>query len=517
MYSNRIKYYYYSCILVFYLLCVILNSISKLYNMNLQQDNESLISQYTSVQKRIINTLKLIVDYKNNNDDIETLHDYKEYIKENNNYLQTLRIVKMNLENINDGNSKRIIENLEDDEKTLIGVNDLLHRKIRNASSATLPSSFVPNIIQQYNVIDKLNDLVDKVGFFEFRNTPYAAELERLMNVNVFQIRLHNRVNLNRLDCAAIILQALIKENNRSIDFSKFVHGDSPLMLEKLKCLLYYVFEVCKFMVENDEVALTTPISIHHYIIDPKTISLGDNYTNINIDNVFVDKFAPYNKYEAAEVEESTTYTILYINGNINDRMFDEYATHQDVWYMKCPELYVLPHFIKDKLGENESYIIHNVKQYNILTNQSYNTKRVHDAEMYNKPLPMQNFLIYESCDYKTYTDIDQSDIKHLDREIAKLMSGIHYEQATSSNTSLIFRSGPHNCHDNRTFQFLIEVLVCSNEGSKLYYCASNFEQQNELNDTLECIQNYTVSQLYNKLANYNFNTTGPMNFYRSR
>ncbi|QEI03443.1 hypothetical protein [Spodoptera cosmioides nucleopolyhedrovirus] len=493
-----------------------------------ESHEDTLIVQYESLQRHILDDLNRLRKTSRDNDP-EAVYRFQSCINENNTHLQSLRNVKMNLENINAGDAvhNSIIQSIRSDEKTLIDVNDLLHQKIRLRDEPIIQSLIVPSSIEQYDVVGKFNDLADRVGVVEFRNISYTAELERLLNVNVFQINgvgvgadnnSSSTIDVNRVDCAAVLLQALVKDNNRAINFSKFVESDTPLMIEKLKCLMYYLVDVCRDMAENNEEVYTF-ITTKHYMIDPQTISLADDNTRIDVNNVFVDKYTPYNKYEskhdiAGTEDESTTYTILYINGKINHRMFDEYATHQDIWYMRCPELYALPHFIKDALGENESYIVRNVKQYNVVTNQSYNTKRVHDAEMYSKPLPVHNFLMYESCDYKTYTDTQQSDLKHLDREIAKLMSGIHYEQAIVDET-LVFRAGPHNCHDNRTFQFLIEVLVCSSEGSKLYYCASNFEQQKDLNDTLECISRYSVSQLYNKLANYNFNITGPMNFHQ--
>ncbi|QNV47799.1 hypothetical protein [Alphabaculovirus altersperidaniae] len=500
-----------------------------MYSGDIKNENASVV-QYEALQRHVFDDLKKLHSFNDVGSSKSVYGKYRACIDEFDSHLQSLRNVKINLENVNDGDAvyDTIIASIHSDEQTLIDLKNLLHEKIRfheKLTAATAESSpllqTIPSTIQQYDVIGKFNDLADRVGVMEFRNISYTAELEHLLNINVFKLDYDdtnddtNGVNLNRVDCAAVLLQALIKDNNRAINLDKFIGSDTPLMVEKLKCLMYYLVEVCREMADNNEDVYTF-INTTHYIIDPKFISLGDDRTRINVDNVFVDKYTPYNKYESKNDivdEESTTYTILYINGKINDRMFDEYATHQDIWYMRCPELYALPHFIKNELGENESYIVRNVKQYNVVTNQSYNTKRVYDADAYSKPLPVHNFLMYESCDYKTYSDTQQSDLKHLDREIAKLMSGIHYEQAIVDEM-LVFRSGPHNCHDNRTFQFLIEVLVCSSENSKLYYCASNFEQQKDLNDTLECISHYTVSQLYNKLANYNFNITGPMNFY---
>ncbi|AXU41652.1 PARG [Spodoptera eridania nucleopolyhedrovirus] len=490
-----------------------------------ESHENTLIVQYESLQRHILADLQKFIKSKkfNSGEEEKPLNRYRDFISKFNTHLQALRNVKMNLENINTGDDvhNSIIASVHSDEKTLMDLNKLLQIFLLDEPPIQSSSFAVPKSVKQYDVIYKLNNLADKVGIMEFRNVPYIAQLEHLLNVNVFQLGRDDgdgegSFDLNRVDCAAVLLQALIKDNNRAINFDTFINSDTPIVVEKLKCLLFYLIDICREMAEKVDDVYTF-ITTKHYVIDPKTISLGDNHNRIDVNNVFVDKYTPYNKYESKDdiIDESTTYTILYINGKINDRMFDEYATHRDIWYMRCPELYALPHFIKEPLGENESYIVRNVRQYNVVTNQSYNTKRVHDAEMYNKSLPVHNFLMYESCDYKTYTDAQQSDLKHLDREIAKLMSGVHYEQALVDET-LVFRAGPHNCHDNRTFQFLIEVLVCSNENSKLYYCASNFEQQKDLNDTLECLMRYTVSQLYNKLANYNFNITGPMNFQRS-
>ncbi|AAZ38224.1 ORF-58 [Agrotis segetum nucleopolyhedrovirus A] len=474
----------------------------------------TLVAQYASVQRQVLDNIKEINVYSD--DEPGSVQMYRQIINNINAHLQSLRNVKLNLESTNDGqiDTQTILNCIDSDERTLVDLIDLLHRKIRLHDAPIAIRAAAPNMVREYDVISTINQMADQVGALEFRNLSYTAELEYLLNVNIFDVSLKNHTDLNRVDCAAIILQALIKNNNRKIDFEQIVNSESPLMLQKLKCLLYYVVDVCELISTKDDV-MTINIIIKHHEIDPNTIGLADNMMRINTENVFVDKYTPYHKYENTNESDSTAFTILYVSGKVGSHAFDESATHEDLWYMKCPELYVLPHFIRKALTDNESYAVHNLKQYNVLANVSYNVKRVNDAESYES-LPLHNFLMYESCDYKLHTDAVQSDLMHLDREIAKMMSGVRFEQAIT-NEQLIFRAGPYNCHDNRTFQFLIELLVCMHEESKLYYCASNFEQQKELNDTIEAISTYTVSQLYNKLANYNFNTTGPMNFYRKR
>lgn len=478
----------------------------------MSSENNILFEQYVNVQNDILENINEIIE--NNNED--AVHTYRQIITNLNKHLQSIRNVKLNLQNVNDGESSslKVLQSIESDETTLVDLTDLLHRKIRLRDPPLVVRPI--DMLRSYDVIGILNDLADRVSVVEFRNIPYVEELEYLMSVDIFEIQLKYGSDLNRIDCAAIALQALVKRNNRNVNFEKFTESDSPLMLEKLKCLLHYILEVCRMINEKEDDVLVAPIIVKHYIIDPKTISFGSNNNAINIENVSVEKYAPYHKYDNrnSTISPSVQYTVLYVSGKVGEQIFDENASHFDLWCMKCPELYVLPHFIHNTLSDNESYVIRDVKQYNVLANSSYNTKRVYDSEAYDEPLPLLNFLMYESCDYKIHTNAVQSDLSHLNREIAKLMSGVRYEQVLTDDT-LVFHTGPYNCHDNRTFQFLIEVLVCASENSKLNYCASNFEQQKELNDTLEAISGYTIGMLYNKLANYNFNTTGPMNFYR--
>lgn len=472
--------------------------------------NNTLLEQYANIQNEILENINKVDNNEEGEDKVQT---YRQIIQNLNKYLQSVRNVKLNVQTLDKENNLKVLQSIQSDESTLVDLTDLIHRKIRLHDPPLIVRP--GDMLRSYDVISTLNDLADRVSVLEFRNIPYVEELEYLMSVDIFDIRLKYNCDLNRIDCVAIILQALIKRNNRNVNFEKFIESDSPIMIEKLKCVLHYILDSCRLLNEKDESLLITPISIKHYIIDPKTISFGSNNNLINVENVSVEKYAPYHKYEVKKSTSSVEYTVMYVTGKVGEKLFDENASHFDLWCMKCPELYVLPHFIHNTLSDNESYVIRDVKQYNVLTNSSYNTKRVYDAEAYDSPLPLCNFLMYESCDYKIHVNAVQSDLSHLNREIAKLMSGVRHEQVLTDET-LVFYTGPYNCHDNRTFQFLIEVLVCASENSKLEYCASNFEQQKELNDTLEAISSYTIGMLYNKLANYNFNTTGPMNFYRN-
>ncbi|AIE47826.1 poly ADP-ribose glycohydrolase [Peridroma alphabaculovirus] len=487
-------------------------------------DDGTVLAQYVSLQEQLVETAEKLLMYEDNPSNID---HFRSYMQAFNVHLQTLRDIRLRITNFigPDFDRDRIVQCLDSDEQSVLDMCALIKMKIELHKPpleifGTLPS--LPTTMQSYDVMGMFNDFADQLGVLEFRNIDYVVELEHLMNVNVYDVRLRDGTHLDRVDCAAIITQALLKDNNRALNFEKIKAGETQLVREKLKCLLHYILYICERIAKerknNMDWAETTsellaPIVIKHHMIDAKTIRLGDDATRIDRDSVEVCKYQSYHRYEQDRLVTMRDYTILYVDGKVGAHAFDDSATHEDLWYMQCPELFVLPHFIKRPLGDHESYVVKDAMQYNVLSTMMYNTTRVYDVEAYNVR-PLRNFLMYESCDYKVRENLVQSDVEHLNREIAKMMSGVSAEQICDSQ--LVFHAGPYNCHDNRTFQFLIELLVCAHEGSKLSYCAANYEQQKELNDTVEAVSTYSVAGLYEALANYNFNTTGPMNFYRA-
>jgi Poly (ADP-ribose) glycohydrolase (PARG) len=474
-------------------------------------DSDVSLTHYVSVQNKLIADTNEAILYS---DDAENVYHFRGMIDSLSHQVQLLRHIKINVVNYTDiAERDQIIKCLDSDERSVLDIRDLLEKRIQ--LHVTRPTLATPNsMMVTYDVMDTLNNWADAVGVIELRNMPYVPEMEHLLTIDTYKVRPPSATTIDRIVCAAIIFQALLRKNSRIVDFSRITSSDQPIMLEKLKCILMYVLQILE-MLKNKSSELEIPITIRHHVIDPNTIRIGENSTPINVNNVDVDVYAPYHRYDSESKIKPYQFTVVYVQDKIGSRAYDLDAAYEDVWFMKCPELYAIPCFARNLLGDNESYALINIKQSNVLTTYAYNTKRVFDNDAY-KDLAYNNFLMYRSCDYKTGTDINQADLAHLNREIGKMMSGVRYEQ-TLSTVQLEFRTSPHNCNDNRTFQFLIELLVCMAENARLYYCASNAEQEQELNDTLETIQNFSVSQLYNKLTNYNFNTTGAMNFYKQQ
>lgn len=404
---------------------------------------------------------------------------------------------------------------LDSDGRVIVDTVDLLKRRIQLHDLSPIMGPAPPNLVMEFNVIEKFNVWADTLGVLEFRNVPYDAELDHLLNIDQFEIKLNQDNALNRIDCAGLILQALIRHNIKHIDFSDILTISTPLMHEKLKCVLHYVLDVCEMLQDKDaDSELAIPITIQHHIIEPKTIALASDHSRINVDDVQVDKYVQYHRYQKDVTTTANDYTIIYVKNKVGQGVFADAAPYESIWYMRCPEMYVLPKFINRTLGHNESYVVRDIKQYNVLTTLTYTTKRALDAESY-RTMPMHNFLMYEACDNRVQVESLPNDLPDLNREIAKLMSGVYYEQAIFNGEKLVFRGSPFICSKNRTFQFLIELLVCLHNGSKYQYCASNYEQQTELNNARETLRYYTISQLYNKLSNYNPNQSGASNLYR--
>ncbi|AUV65328.1 PARG [Alphabaculovirus myunipunctae] len=483
------------------------------------EENE-LFAQYVSLQTQLLSDTSEIVKYDDVEDSVFIFMALNDSLKK---YLDTLRELKMKIVNfvhVDDRDALLRIANT--DELTILDEIDLINRKLQlisslsSSSSSLLSSSQIlksDSMLATYDVVTTMNDWADRVGILEFRDLSYRAEMEHLLSLNIYDIELTEQ-SIGRIECAAIIFQALIRNNSRILDFKEIVSGEQPIMIEKHKCIMYYL--VCVFeMMKRRDSELDTPITIRHHVIDRKTVKITDDVQTLKPNDFVVDVFAPYRRYDTNRARRPYQYTVVYVQDKIGSRAFGVDTNYEDVWFMKCPELYAMPRFVRKVLGDDESYAFCNLKQYNVMTTYNYNTRRVQDADAYTV-MPMFNFLMYQSCAYRVGTDLYEPDIDYLNREIYKLLSGVRYEQVVSS-AQLEFFTSPHNCNDNRTYQFLIEVLVCAHENCRLHYCASNAEQQRELNDTMEAIQTYSVSHLYNSLVNYNFNTTGPMNFYKER
>jgi hypothetical protein len=478
------------------------------------KDDESLLLQYEYFQEEL---LLLTEDLGHVADEYEQMEYFTDAIQKLQNLILQYTDIKKTVVNINiemyATDRSTLQKCLVSDERVIIDTIDLLKRRIQLHDLSPIMGPAPPNLVMEFNVIEKFNVWADTLGVLEFRNVPYNVELDHLLNIDQFEIKLNQDGALNRIDCAGLILQALIRHNIKHINFSGILTIATPLMQEKLKCLLHYVLNACE-MLQDRNSELSIPITILKHTIDPKTIALASDHSRINVDDIQVDKYVQYHRYQKDPTTTANDYTIIYVKNKVGQGVFDDAAPYESIWYMRCPEMYVLPKFINHTLGYNESYAVRDIKQYNVLTTLTYTTKRALDAESY-RTMPMHNFLMYEACDNRVQTESLQNDLPDLNREIAKLMSGVSYEQIIFSGEKLVFRGSPFICSKNRTFQFLIELLVCLHNGSKYQYCASNYEQQTELNNTRETLRYYTISQLYNKLSNYNPNLSGTSNLYR--
>jgi hypothetical protein len=274
------------------------------------------------------------------------------------------------------------------------------------------------------------------------------------------------------------------------------------------------------------------PIVIEH--TDASTLDTVESIKSLNklIDpnNIAIEEFNSSHVYNRRNTFQANDLILDYAERKMGLYSLDDSASYEDILFMKYPELYAVAYFINRNndpvFKDNDSYVIGNAIQYNMVNNASYQSKFIGDAVSIYGSVYV-NFMAFESCDLKAHMGAVQSDKAHLDRMITKIFSGLLFNKLSiesnnnnNSHDTTVVRlhagAGVNDCTQNKTFQFLIELLVCTILDYRLCYCVKNFDHLTELNDTMEAIGIMSVSELYFKLINYKFDTNGPVNFTRN-
>jgi hypothetical protein len=362
-----------------------------------------------------------------------------------------------------------------------------------------LPMTSAP--VPSFEVILKFNKFGELLRVKEFIDIPYQNEIHELLRVSRETITVNNnKTRLDRIQCAALILRALIYNDVENLEFKEMMNEiESPLIKEKFKCILFYLIQIFKMMKRYDPI-LDTPISFFFY--KAHEIEM-DSDRMIDIDKVSIRQFNTYNRQLMSDGE----YVINYYSNRIGEHVLYDVGTYESLWFMKCPELYALLHFDL----QNEPFAVRHVKQYNLLNNMSYNSTRA--DTIVDEVLPVLNFAMFHVSDntslYRFEDIIDPSFL--IDHSIKYLLPIVYGEQ-NDLNKSLTFNGGPYHVLNNQGFQFFIELMICLSENSNYVFCASNAVQKEELNRALNLIQNYTIEDLFDRLQKYDLNTSPEIN-----
>ncbi|AAQ11089.1 hypothetical protein [Mamestra configurata nucleopolyhedrovirus A] len=363
-----------------------------------------------------------------------------------------------------------------------------------------------PDLIKQYNVLELFRQWGDQLNELEFKNVSYEKELQYLLVMDQFQIKLKSKIYLDRIECAALIVQALIRRHVRHVDFTEIVNYSNEDTKQKLSCILHYILNVCEMMYNKDVTLTSVPITIKHNVIDKSLITIATNFKRINTKDIKVEKFVQYHRYLSNPEAKSNEYTILFVDGKVGNSVYGDRFNYESIVFMRCPEMYVLPKFINHQLGNMESYSLLDIKQYNVLTSTMKGAQRASDASSYRN-LTMHNYIMHNGY---------ENELPQLDHEISKLFSGVYFEQLGLLNDQATFKNISFMIKGNKEFQFLIDALVCLHLEGRYEFCSTNEEEMLSLKYAIKFLESYTISELYNKLSNYDMHVSAAVNLNKT-
>lgn len=402
----------------------------------------------------------------------------------------------------------------------------------RDILAKTIDRPFAPAI----DFVEVMKSYLGDVGSSEMLHSEvlqqedfkYQVEFEISLRINMSDINLYRGVDLNRLHCMSIILQAFFLDNVEGLDFKQIKENDTPLKRQKIICLFSYFITMFGYMNRQQCLELYKPIVIQHASATFDDIELIRTVNKfVDVSKINVEEFSKTHKYYKYRSFKSYDLIVDYADQKLGSSALTDSANYEDIMFMKYPELYGVSYIVNrnkdDVFGDTDSYLISNIIQFNIVENAQQESRQLNSAaDLFG--IIFVNIVVFESCDLKTHLGSFQSEKSHLDRMILKLYSGLllnrnsrrinnNNEDQPDACIRLHAGAGINDCTDNKTFQFLIEVLVCSVLNYELCYCVRSSEQLSELNDTVEALGYMDVAQLYFRLVNYDFETTGPINF----
>nr|UPO71187.1 orf103 [Trichoplusia ni single nucleopolyhedrovirus] len=521
-------------------------------------NKKSIIDQYVSLQNSIMVTFTESMAFANDFDAMSPQFiNFSNRFKQ---HQQTFCDLKLKLNTISDADFRnKIINYMSEDEKIIKDTLDLFNNIVNQSSSGTAITTTalsIPNKIpsiepaiatvmtaamptetpkidfvaemNRYLGVEAYTQLLNRVQDVEMQDFKFSIEFEMVLNTDIASIEIHNETDISRYHCLILLIHAFFFDNIRGLDFTTLKAANTPLKIEKLKCIFNYFINMFNFIRLNNE-SLIRPIIVHHAsaATAPTMEKIRSSNQKIDPNMINIEQLDMAHAYNARTSFKSHDLILDYAELRPGLFALEDSGSYEDILFMKHPELYAVAYFIEKNnrpvFGDNDSYIVSNIIQYNLVKNALYESKFYSDAiNLYG--IVYVNILMFESCDIKTHAGSRQSDVTHLERMILKLYSGLLFNRITRRHNNdiddepdAIIRlhagAGINDCTENKTFQFLIELLVCTLLKYKMCYCVKDFQQLSELNDVVEAIGSIDVARLYFKLSNYNFNLDGSLNF----
>lgn len=340
--------------------------------------------------------------------------------------------------------------------------------------------------------LDKFNELVS------FYNLPplekYKDKLLKLLNRPFATPGVCARIS--RQDIAALIVNALLRNNVFNVDFTNMMtnYTQDILMKNKLLCVLNYIILICT--------------SSQEFIQMKAEISRNKNRNDMLNEIMISDKvLSPSNVTYDKTLQnyESDDLILMYVNKQIALNAFNDGIMQEDIYFSQCPELYAMPYFLIENMTDDETILILHMYKINRVTLEDGILKHLGIYE----DIDHLSFLLINTCQTTDYSIADQ-----VQNRIITLMSGIvNYEEKWDVFLPIKIYSSVNVCDASLPFQFFIEYLVVTQKNKNLNFSISNAELKEELNSGMEMVNKMTVNELYKRLQRYDTTVSSTVNF----
>lgn len=484
---------------------------------------ESLLVSLDSLQKSLIQCQQQlnVVQHPNYEKTLEQLQEYeKQYMS------LRLRLAATSPELAN-----QLTALLDSDEVILNNLITLVSQMRHNTTLDFNTDSLHSSLIQlppQGRMFTEVHDELRRWAELfdldaDIRESKFEPELNRLLSHRIPDLVDGLRTNVNRFDCAAIIAQSFFLGHVggvKKLDFQEIKQNAATnnTMKHKLLALLFYFYKACN-MIRHNFVNFNTLISITKFRLDFNSIQMYSNTNLVSLKDVKMTVYRP--EEDVDSTAELHDIIAIHSVGELGATSLTANLSHEDVQFMRYPELYVTKFFNDKATRTNESLYLNNFIRYNNLSIDNNTVAFVTTAADQNDfEVLYVNFINFTSTILAPHDELAGGvlDKSVIDDRIAKLASGLYnYRAAVGPYTSVFFITGPYGARQNRIFQFLLELLVCCAYNIKIYYIAADYETYMEIKQTLESLpSNTTVSKLYTALLQYNLNVQAVYNLTNS-
>ncbi|ABI35796.1 poly ADP-ribose glycohydrolase [Ectropis obliqua nucleopolyhedrovirus] len=365
---------------------------------------------------------------------------------------------------------------------------------------------------------DAYNEFVKLGSVFNLehlQNFKYEFELIELLKMTVPMVdKVGDEFTLSRLQCAAIIAQALFYNNVTNLDFITFKQGAilNKTLQVKLLCIFEYLNNICLAIRHYDKSFVNNKIVVTHCKSNSDNNVKSSNVP-LRYDNITIDKYDYNFKYNSNTVPSMIDLSIMYADRTYGNGSMTHAVHKEALQFCEHVELYALRHYLIGELRSDTTILIQHVIKSNVVKQSQRSIEFIEN--IFEDGIVSANFLVTMTSDVKYDLKARDYDKTYMMNQINRLAAGFfRFKMYTNDNLTQVY-IGPFGAKQNRILQFFTELAPIMNAGFGIKYCSYNQEDYDEIVRALESMKNkyIDVKSLVEALLNYKTNLSALQNF----